>query len=255
MSKHSRAEGPRLLCWDIERVPHLGYHWGLFDQNIGLSQLVLPGETVCFAARWYGEPKSKVIFRSTFHHGKQAMIDEAFRLLDAADGLVSWNGASFDTRHMKTEIVLTRTDRPSPAKEVDLLRTARHHFKFASNKLEFVAEALGVGKKMVHEGFPLWLKVMAGDPKGWEKFRKYNIQDTNLLVDLLDRMYPWVDSLPNANLYGADGCPRCGAAGSLQSRGTRKTTVGVYPRFVCTQCNGWSTGTRRTEGITVRAES
>ena len=36
--------GPRLLVLDIETFPNLGYHWGLWQQNIGaMDQLVQPG--------------------------------------------------------------------------------------------------------------------------------------------------------------------------------------------------------------------
>lgn len=231
----------KLLAWDIERVPHLGYHWGLFDQNIGLSQLVLPGETVSFAARWWGDPKSKTVFRSTFHDGKEGMLEAAWELMDEADALLSWNGAGFDTKHMQTEFILNGMGRPAPSKEVDLLRIARKHFKFASNKLEFVSQALGVGEKVKHEGFALWLKVMANDPAGWAKFRRYNKQDTDLLIDLLERMLPWVDSLPNANLFGGQGCNFCGSS-NLQSRGTRVTGLTEYHRYYCNDCGGWTPG-------------
>ena len=71
----------------LERVPALAYTWGLYDQRIGINQVVLPGETVSWAARWVGDPKSKVVFRSTFHHGKERMLSDLWDLWDQADAL------------------------------------------------------------------------------------------------------------------------------------------------------------------------
>ncbi|MDA8440548.1 MAG: hypothetical protein M0Z51_17040, partial [Propionibacterium sp.] len=46
---------PRVLTFDIETRPINAYVWGLWDQNVGLTQIVDPGGVMCFAAKWYGE--------------------------------------------------------------------------------------------------------------------------------------------------------------------------------------------------------
>jgi uncharacterized protein YprB with RNaseH-like and TPR domain len=135
----------RVLAWDIERIPAASYHWGLWKQNIGLSQIITTGETVSFAARWIGDPKRDAVFHSTFHDGKEEMLRQLWELLDEADALVSWNGAGFDTNHVNTEFLLAGMSPPSPATEIDLLRTAKKRFQFLSNKLDYVAQQLGVG--------------------------------------------------------------------------------------------------------------
>lgn len=255
MSKHSKPTGPRILAYDIERVPALAYTWGLYDQRIGINQVVLPGETVSWAARWVGDPKSKVVFRSTFHHGKERMLSDLWDLWDQADALMGWNSTGFDRKHVQTEFLLAGLNPPTPSKEIDLMRAVKRQFKFLSNKLDWVSGELGVGKKIAHEGFGLWSKVMAGDERAWTRFQRYNEQDVHLLLDLYAKLLPWLPSNLNANLYGADGCPRCGQSGTLQSRGTRRTTVATYPRYWCAACGGWSTGTRRIDGVTTRAEN
>lgn len=241
----------KILAWDVERVPALGYHWGLFQQNISLSQLVLPGETVSFAARWIGQPKKDAVFYSTYHNGKQPMLDALWKLHDEADALLSWNGQSFDTRHANTEFVLAGMTPPSPSAEIDLLRTAKKRFKFLSNKLDFVAQELGVGKKIGHEGFDLWKKVIAREPAAWERFKRYNLQDVHLLVDLYDRLKPWIVGHPNVNLFGGQGCPKCGSS-KLEKRGHRRTVVGVYQRYCCQQCGAWSSSGKSVELTDIR---
>ena len=52
----------KTLLIDIETKPHKAYCWGLFDQRIGLNQIVEPGGTLCWAAKWLGDPSSKIMF-------------------------------------------------------------------------------------------------------------------------------------------------------------------------------------------------
>ncbi len=54
---------------------------------------------------------------------------------------------------------------PAPFKEIDLLTVAKGRFRFVSNKLDYVAQQLGLGKKTEHSGHELWVQCMAGIPK------------------------------------------------------------------------------------------
>jgi hypothetical protein len=243
---------PRILAYDVERIPLLAHVWGLWDQRIGINQIVLPGQTVSFAARWVGDPKSKAIFRSTFHDGETVMLDELWSLMDEADALMGWNSYGFDRKHVNTAFIRAGMTPPSPSQDLDLMKSVRHQFKFESNKLDYVAQDLGVGSKLSHEGFGLWLKVMAGDEKAWARFRRYNLQDVNLLIELYDKLLPWLSSHPNRVLFDGEGCPRCGPRGKLERRGTRKTSTGTYPRFHCTRCGSWSQSGKRLDGADIR---
>jgi len=49
-----------------------------------------------------------------------------------------------------------------------------------------------VGAKVKHSGFELWIKCMAGDAKAWKEMKEYQIQDVNLLIDLYEKLRPWI---------------------------------------------------------------
>jgi hypothetical protein len=99
----------------------------------------------------------------------------------------------------------------------------------------------------------LWVKVMAGDEKAWDRFRRYNLQDVHLLIDLYNVMLPWIQGHPNVSLYGGKGCPKCGSR-DVQRRGYRTTTVGRYQRFHCQTCGAWATSGKSEELTDLRAE-
>jgi uncharacterized protein YprB with RNaseH-like and TPR domain len=179
----------KTLLLDIETTPMQVYTWGLWDQNISIDQIIKSTEMLCFGARWLGT--KKVIFKSSHHDGKQAMLKELHKLMDEADLLVGWNSAAFDHKHINREFLENGIVPPSPTKDLDLMTITKANFLFPSNKLDYVAQKLGVGAKVKHSGFKLWLRCMEGDNKAWTEMKKYQIQDVNLLVELYDVLLPW----------------------------------------------------------------
>jgi DNA polymerase elongation subunit (family B) len=234
----------RALILDIETAPNLAYVWGLWDQNVGLNQIVEDGHVISFAAKWLDAPKNSIEFYSEFHDDD--MIEQAWRLMDEADAIIHYNGRAFDIKHLQREMVLAGLGPPSPHKDIDLLTIARSTFKFSSNKLDHISQQLGVGSKLKHNGFELWKACMAGDEKAWAKMRRYNIQDVLLTEQVYNILRPWIRTHPHVGIYtgDVDVCPKCGST-NLQKRGLAKTAVQVYQRLYCNDCGGWSRSTRK----------
>jgi len=230
---------PKVLTIDIETSPHLGHVWSLWQQNVSLSQLKETGQVISFAAKWYG--KKAVEFRSDHHDGHEAMVLRAHELFNEADVIVHYNGVAFDIKHLKREFILAGLTPPSPHKDIDLLRVVKSQFKFASNKLDFVAQQLGLGAKTHHTGFQLWLDCMAGDDKAWSLMRKYNKQDVVLTEALYDHLRPWITSHPHVGLWTGEerSCGKCGGTNLVQD-GRSMTAVTTYARYRCEDCGGWS---------------
>lgn len=184
----------KLLTLDIETSPNLAHVWGLWQQNVGLNQLLESGEVICFAAKWYDVEKPS--FFSTFHHGKDEMVSAAHALLDEADAVIHFNGQRFDIPHLNREFVEMELSPPSPYSQIDLLKVVKKQFRFPSNKLDYVTKALGLDHKVSHAGHTLWVKCMAGDYQAWEEMKKYNVQDVVITEQLYDRLLPWIPSHP-----------------------------------------------------------
>jgi uncharacterized protein YprB with RNaseH-like and TPR domain len=214
--------------------------------------MVSSTEVICFGARWYGQ--KKVQFSSIHHDGKEAMLKAIHELIDQADAVVGWNSASFDIKHLNREFLENGLLPPSPHKDIDLMRVAKQKFRFPSNKLEYVANKLGVGSKVKHSGFDLWVKCMAGDEKAWREMKKYQIQDVNLLVELYEKLLPWIKNHPNRALIDSrpDACVNCGGD-HLQSRGTEVTGTGVYRKYQCQTCGKWQRGAKSEGTSTMRS--
>jgi DNA polymerase elongation subunit (family B)/predicted RNA-binding Zn-ribbon protein involved in translation (DUF1610 family) len=228
----------KILLLDIETAPNTAYVWGLFKQNISISQLVDSSAMLCWAAKWLGE--DEVMF-SSIMMGKKGMLKEIHKLLNEADAVVHYNGSRFDIPTLNKEFLEAGMPPPSPYAQIDLLKTARQQFRFPSNKLDYVGRALGLGRKTSHEGFELWIKCMNKDPDAWERMEEYNIQDVWLLEQVYYKFLPWIKKHPNIGVHSDTEhiCPNCGSH-SVQRRGYNITGSGKYQRYQCKDCGTWS---------------
>lgn len=231
----------KMLHIDLETRPNVVYAWGLFKQTISIKHIVEQGSTICFAAKWEGSKNSDIIFRSVHEHGHEEMIHKAHELIDEADVLVHYNGLNFDVPTINKEFLLAGLTPPSPVRHVDLLLTARKQFKFASNKLDFIVQALGIGAKTEHKGMDLWRDCMEGDEKAWKLMRRYNINDVIILQKLYHKMLGWIPRHPNHALFTESVKPVCMNCGStnLQRRGYAHTHTMTYQRYQCQSCGKW----------------
>lgn len=237
----------KILVLDIETSPNLAWVWGLWQQNVAINQIEKSGAVLCFAAKWVGEDKVR------FHKGP-ALVGAAHKLLDQADVVVHYNGTKFDIPWLQTEFVRAGLTQPSPFTQIDLCSVVKAKFRFPSNKLEYVANALLEEGKVSTGGFGLWLKVMGDDKAAWAAMRRYNEHDVLLTERLFERLKPWI-KLPVASLYDGDTnektCPQCGSD-NIQRRGLAYTPLGAYQQYRCMECGRWSRGKNRVKGVDVR---
>lgn len=227
----------KILHLDIETSPHKVYVWGLFDQNVYIDQIVEAGRTLCWAAKWHGT-KGMMFNSLQKEKSKGQMIKDIHALLEEADAVVHYNGKKFDIPVLNKEFILAGLTPPSNYKEIDLLLVSRDRFKFTSNKLDYVAQTLGLGAKTNHKGMELWKGCMENDKASWATMEKYNKQDVNLLEKLYIKVLPWIKQHPNHGLYVDEGRPVCKNCGSKHviKKGVEFTTVGKYHRYRCGDC-------------------
>lgn len=242
----------KILFVDLETSPITAHTWGLWQQNISIKQIVKSTEVICFGARWYG--KKNVEFRSVYHDGKKKMLKDLHALMEEADAIVGWNSKSFDHKHIRREFLENGMLPPSPAKDIDLMLECRRNFKFPSYKLDYVAQTLGVGAKVEHTGFDLWLGCMAKNEKSWRMMKKYQIQDVNLLVDLYEKLLPWIKH-PNVGAHIDGELPACTNCGSnnIYRRGYETLNTGRYQKFQCNNCGKWMRGKTAVKTAEMRA--
>lgn len=245
----------KILHIDIETAPNKAYVWGLWKQNVAINQIVEPGYTLCWAAKWHG--KREVFFDSVYESGTSRMLKRIHKLLDEADVVCHYNGQKFDIPTLQGEFLMEGLGPPSQFKQLDLLKTTRSQFRFPSNKLDYVVQQLGLGSKTKHMGMEMWRDCMDGCDKAWKVMKRYNIQDVRLLEKYYKRLLPWIKNHPNWGLYLDADRPTCRNCGSTKvvKKGIERTNTLTYQRYKCRDCGTPLRGRKRLEpapeGLTV----
>jgi uncharacterized protein YprB with RNaseH-like and TPR domain len=236
--KETPLKKPKILVFDIETTPNLGYVWGKWQQDV--IEYKTEWTMLCFAYKWLGEKKTIAVGQNKF--SEEILVRRLHSLFEEADIVIAHNGNSFDVKMCNAKFIEFGLDPPSFYKSIDTKLVAKRYFRFNSNKLDDLGNLLGLGRKIQTGGFQLWTGCMAGDKKSWDLMLKYNKQDVVLLEKVYLKLRPWMDNHPAINLLvdKSDACPKCGG-GPLHKRGTvkyNKTTV--VQRYQCQNCGGWS---------------
>lgn len=229
----------KVLTLDIETRPGTAYVWSLWDKMVPTERVIDEGGILCVAAKFLGE---KTVFFSEWTDGNEGMLQGIYDMIIEADAVVTYNGDRFDLPKLRGAFVKAGLPPMPPVTSIDVYKTVKK-FGYLSGKLAFVGPLLGLGNKVPHEGFSLWKKVLAGDPKAQKRMEKYCRGDVTLLEKLYLKIKPAIEKHPYTGTSPGTGCPSCGSS-RIQSRGYRRTKAFKIQRLQCQGCGSWSDGQR-----------
>lgn len=233
--------------WDLSGWKHtLGY-------RIHADDVLEWPSTCCFSARWYETGKRE--FHAVWDGGADAMHEAAFELYDQADIAITYNGISFDNKHLMGGWTERGMGRPSTWKDIDLLRVARASLGWESKTLDAVCKRLAIPSKNDKYSVEVARAAVAGDIKMQRKIRRYNVNDTDILPAVYEALMHLVKSHPHAApSLGLERtiCPRC-TSDNVERVGTYTPGVYNYPEFMCRACGGPFKLNYESRGPAVRA--
>lgn len=232
---------PKVLIFDIETAPILGYVWGLWENNLALNQVKSDWHVLSWSAKWLGEKKVMYMDQRGAKNieDDRVILQGIWGLLDMADIVITQNGKSFDVKKLNARFIMHGFPPPSSYRHIDTMRLAKKHFGFTSNKLEYLTGKLCTRyKKLKHSefgGFELWSECLKGNQKAWKTMEKYNKYDVLSLEELYTKLAPW-DSSINFNVYHDRNASVCNCGGKLYSNGYSYSNRGKFQRRRCFDC-------------------
>lgn len=238
---------PKVLIYDIETTHNLAAIFRLFEDYTSHENILRERYIVSVAWKWLGEKQVNAVsvldkpslYRKDPHN--DAFVIETFdRILEEADVIVAHNGDAYDIKFLEGRRLFHGLSPLPPQTTIDTLKIAKSRFYLNSNKLDYLARYLGLGKK-VRTDNEWWLDIVQGGPKAVAAIKKmvhYNKIDVELLEKVFLKLRPYCANHINRELVGGDGCPRCGSH-RFQSRGVHRAISRVYQRFQCNDCGGW----------------
>jgi len=243
---------PKILILDIETAPIAGFVWGLWKQNIHLSQIISDWFILTWAAKWLGEQEmfsGKLTSQEAIQQDDSRIMGDLWLLLDEADVVVCHYGDVFDIPKIKSRFLVHGFVPPSPYKQIDTKKIASKEFGFSSNKLQALAKLFGYEGK-IETTMELWVGCMKGDANSLNKMELYNIQDIYVLENVYLYLRPYIKGHPNLDLYFDSETPRCPSCGQSALEPIENkffyTQAVKYQVYRCTCCGSIS---RAKQGI------
>jgi predicted RNA-binding Zn-ribbon protein involved in translation (DUF1610 family) len=243
---------PKVLIWDIETGYNLvrAHSLVVHSKYIHFDQLESERYIICAAFKELGKPGVRVL--SIGDHPKhftknptddKRVVEAIHEELSSADAIIAHNGDRFDIRRFNGRAIFHGLPPLPPVTQIDTLKIARKHFDFNANRLDYLAQYLGVGEKLKFKE-DLWKPVFHGDLKALSLMEKYNKRDVLILEKVYQRLAPYAKAKLNRALFSEDlVCPSCGSP-NTQRRGTTRTLTRVYQRHSCRDCGHWFQGVR-----------
>jgi uncharacterized protein YprB with RNaseH-like and TPR domain len=202
------------LFFDIETSPNIGLFWEAgYKKNIDYSNIIKERAIICICYKW---EDAKQVFEVHWdsRQNDKALLEKFIKVANEADELVGHNGDKFDLAWIRTRCLYHKIDMFPKYTTIDTLKVARQAFRFNSNKLNYIADFLGIGQKIKTE-FGLWKDIVLNKDKlAMDKMIKYCIKD----VILLEQVFKALNShiLPKTHygvIFGEDRgtCPECGS--------------------------------------------
>ena len=242
MTKQNLKTKRRRLFFDIETSPNIGLFWEAgYKKNITTDNIIRERAIICICYKWEDEKEVYALQWDAKQNDKR-MLEQFVKVANTANELVGHNGDKFDLAWIRTRCLFHGIDMFPNYQTIDTLKVARSKFRFQSNRLNYIAEFLGLGGKIKTE-FNLWKDILLNKDKvAMEKMIKYCKKD----VSLLEEVYKLLNShiAPKTHygvVFGEDrgSCPECGAGSEdLIKNNTVVTASGLTRiQYKCKVCN------------------
>jgi len=228
------------LFFDIETSPIVAYTWRVgWKLNIGTDNIIQDWKIICISYGWEDEDKVHTLTWDKNQCDKQMLID-FIKIANTADELVAHNGDRFDIKKIRTKCIFHRIPMFPNYRTLDTLKKAKSGFVFNSNRLDYIAKYLGVGAKLEHEGFNMWVKCMQGDKEALADMVKYCEMDIVVLQDVFLVMQSYIKQnqhVGTLNMGRKCDCPSCGSSEVTYLK-LNVTSLGTPKRqFECDVCS------------------
>lgn len=205
---------PKRLFYDIETSYNIVKAWRVgYNLSLQPEDIIKERAIITIAYKWEGEDDVTVL---SWNKGCDKKIIEDFvKVMSEADEMVGHNLDRYDTKFIMGRALKHGIPALPKYQSTDTLKLAKKHFMLNSNKLDYIAQYLGIGHKTKHRGMEMWDDIiLRNDPKALEEMIEYNVQDVFLTEQVYHKLMEY--SLPKVNHASKQTgdkhtCPQCGS--------------------------------------------
>lgn len=219
----------RRLYYDLEVSPNVVLAWRAgYDLSIPYDSIISERKIICIGYLWDEDVKPHVLTWDKNQDDKE-LLKEFVEIANQADELVAHFGDRFDIKWFRTRCLFHKLPPLPDYKTIDTKSLASKLFYFNSNKLNYLSDFLGHGKKLETK-FDLWKDILLhNDKDSLAYMAKYCGIDCVRLRSVHRDLAKYAKPKTHAGvLAGGDKwqCPRTGTTNVIKSK-TRVTAAGT----------------------------
>jgi hypothetical protein len=231
---------PKVLLLDTETSPLTVYTFEIRKTFIPHTNIIDDTFLLCWSAKWLFDSQmmSDVLTpEEARDKNDNRIVNSIWKLLEQADVIIAHNAKKFDLPYLDYRFVMNGLKPPSPYQTIDTLEKSKKHFRFSSNRLDYLGMLIR-NKGKIKTDIDLWKGCLEGNQESLDNMLKYNKEDVCLLEDVYMFIRPFIHSHPNMAIYQESkepSCPTCGSV-DITDCGHYTTMVNRYKAFRCNAC-------------------
>jgi len=231
---------PKVLLLDTETAPLKVYSFEIRKTFIPHEAIIDDSFLICWSAKYlFDSNMMSDVLTSEEAKDKDdsRIIKSIWKLMETADVIIAHNAKRFDLPYLNYRFVMNGLNPPSPYQTIDTLDKSKKHFRFTSNRLDYLGMLIR-NKGKIKTDLSLWRGCLNGDQTSLDNMVAYNKEDVALLEDVYVFIRPFIHSHPNMAIYQESkepSCPTCGSV-DITECGHYTTMVNRYLAFRCNSC-------------------
>jgi len=232
------------LFFDIETAPNIGLFFEAgYKKNINYQSIIKERAIICICYKWEDCKDVHYLTWDAKQCDKKMLI-EFIKVANSADEIIGHNSIKFDLAWIRTRCLFHRIHMPPNYVSIDTLNISRSKFRFNSNRLDYIAQYLGMGQK-IKTDFNLWKDILLHKDKlSLDKMVKYCKMDVILLEKIYKELSNHVENKTHYGvIFGGErgSCPECGSEKLHKQREFISSSGLKKIRYLCHVCQKYCT--------------
>lgn len=177
----------RKLFFDIETSPNITFSWRI-GREITLTHDDILRERAIICVCWKWSDEDEVHSLEWDNGCDKNLLKKFAKIMDSADEVIGQNSDRFDIKWLRARCLYHDIPLSPKFNSIDTMKLAKAGMYFNSNKLDYMGQFMGLGKK-IKTDYDLWKDiVLYNNTKAMKKMVDYCKQDVSLLEKVYDKL-------------------------------------------------------------------
>lgn len=184
---------PKVLIFDLETSPNIVFSWNIGNKiSLSMDNIIDERKIICIGYKWLGEKETHCVNFNINNQEDKWMLIEFAKVLNSAEYILGHNIDAYDLKFLRSRCIKHKIQINPKFNSIDTLKEAKKQFRFNSNKLDYLAQFLGLGAK-IHTEYNLWKEIILNKSQdSLNKMIEYCKHDVDLTEQVYTKLEPFL---------------------------------------------------------------